>query len=161
MGTTAPWEKIRLAAVTATDSRPAKTMTLPYIELLTALRILDPLPAWVSGSDHLRGLDQAPKHYLADPVLAARLVKRNASQLLAGDAPHTVVPRDGGYLGSLFEFLAALSVRVFAQSCDAEVSHLRTDDSASGLDGIAAVCFISFGVGLHDEEPYGKSAHLV
>lgn len=136
VGTAASWEKIRNAAVTATDARPAKTTTLPYIELLTMLRILDPLAAWTPSSNHLRDLTESPKHYLADPALAARLVKRNATQLLAGDMPAGVVARDGGFLGGLFESLVALSVRVFAQSCESEVYHLRTEGGRHEVDFI-------------------------
>lgn len=133
-GTAASWEKIRNAAVIATDARPAKTTTLPYIELLSMLRILDPLPAWTPTSNHLRDLTTSPKHYLADPALAARLVKRTATQLLDGDMPDTVVPRDGGFLGALFESLAVLSVRVFAQRSAADVFHLRTDSGRHEVD---------------------------
>ncbi len=136
VGTAASWEKIRRAAVTATDAHPAKTTTLPYIELLTGLRILDPVPGWAPTFSHLRDLTESPKHYLADPALAARLVKRSATQLLAGDMPDTVVPRDGGFLGALFESLAALSVRVFAQRCDAAVYHLRTESGRREVDFI-------------------------
>lgn len=136
VGTTASWEKIRNAAVTATDANPAKTTTLPYIELLSSLRILDPVPGWTPSLNYLRNLNQAPKHYLADPALAARLVKRNATQLLGGDMPDTVITRDGGFLGGLFESLAALSVRVFAQHIDAEVHHLRVEGGRHEVDFI-------------------------
>ena len=136
VGTTASWEKIRNAAVTATNASPAKTTTLPYIELLTSLRILDPVPGWTPTHNHLRDLTESPKHYLADPSLAARLVKRSATQLLEGAMPATVVARDGGFLGGLFESLVALSVRVFAQSCDAEVHHLRVERGRHEVDFI-------------------------
>lgn len=136
VGTTASWEKVRNAATTTTDAHPAKTTTLPYIELLTALRVLDPLPGWTLTSNHLRDLTQSPKHYLADPALAARLVKRSAAQLLAGGAPSTVVSRDGGFLGALFESLAALCVRVYAQRCEAGVHHLRTEQGRHEVDFI-------------------------
>jgi predicted AAA+ superfamily ATPase len=136
VGTSASWEKIRTAAVTSTDANPARTTTLPYIELLTSLRVLDPIPGWVPTGNHLRNLTASPKHYLADPALAARLVKRSATQLLSGDTTDTVVPRDGGFLGGLFESLVALSVRVFAQHCDAEVHHLRTESGRHEIDFI-------------------------
>jgi predicted AAA+ superfamily ATPase len=146
VGTSTSWEKIRNAAVSATDAPPAKTTTMPYVELLTALRILDPVPAWMPSLNHLGALAEGPKHYLADPALAARLVRRSATQLLAGDLPDTVVARDGGFLGGLFESLAALSVRVFAQCCDADVYHLRTwrgrheiDFIVEGPQGVVAI----------------------
>ena len=134
VATSTSWEKIRNAATGGTDDKPAKTTTLPYVELLTALRILDPLPAWVPSSSHLSALAAAPKHHLADPALAARLVRLRAAQLLRGEAPETVIPRDGTYLGALFESLAALSVRTFAQNCDARVHHLRTHGGRHEVD---------------------------
>lgn len=135
-GTAASWEKIRDAATSGVGDKPAKTTTMPYIELLTALRILDPLPAWTPAHNHLNALTQQPKHFLADPALSARLVRRSATQLLHGDAPGTVVPRDGGFLGGVFEALAALSVRTFAQNCDGGVYHLRTDGGRHEVDFI-------------------------
>ncbi len=133
-GTTASWEKIRTHAQVSADAHPAKTTTQPYIELLTALRILDPVPAWIPSNNHLGVLTQAPCHHLADPALAARLVKRSATRLLRGEGPSPVQPRDGGFLGGLFESLATLSVRVFAQASDARVHHLRTEKGRREVD---------------------------
>jgi len=135
-GTAASWEKIRDAATSGVADKPAKTTTMPYIELLTSLRILDPVAPWTPAHNHLRALTQQPKHYLADPALSARLVRRSATQLLRGDSPDTIVPRDGGFLGGIFESLAALSVRTFAQNCDARVYHLRTEGGRHEVDFI-------------------------
>ena len=134
--TTAAWEKIRDAATAANGDKPAKTTTLPYIELLTALRILDPLPAWLPTHNHLSSLTEAPKHHLADPALASRLVRLGATKLLAGASPGALVPRDGTYLGALFESLAVLSVRTLAQRHDARVYHLRTRGGRHEVDMI-------------------------
>lgn len=136
VATSASWEKIRGAATSGTGDKPAKTTTLPYIELLTALRILDPLPAWVPSNNPFSSLTVAEKHHLADPALAARLVRLSATQLLHGEAPEVAIPRDGTYLGALFESLAALSVRVFAQACDARTYHLRTRGGRHEVDFI-------------------------
>jgi len=48
--------------------------------------------------------------------------------------PSAAIPRDGTLLGGLFESLAALSVRTFAQNCDARVSHLRTKGGRLEVD---------------------------
>lgn len=133
-GTTASWEKIRTSASVSADAHPAKTTTQPYIELLTALRILDPVPAWLPSNNHLGALTQSPCHHVADPALAARLVKQNSIRLLHGEGPDSLQPRDGGFLGGLFESLAALSVRVFAQASDARVYHLRTQMGRREVD---------------------------
>lgn len=92
--------------------------------------------AWSPANNHQGVLSQSPRHYLADPALAARLVRRSATRLLGGDAPESVQPRDGGFLGGLFENLAGLSVRLFAQANDAQVHHLRTEAGRREVDFI-------------------------
>ncbi len=135
--TTTSWEKVRDAATPEIEHKPGKTTTAIYSELLTALRILDPLPAWQPSDNHLGRLVLAPKHHLADPALAARLVRISATQLRQGKEPTIVVPRDGTFLGALFESLCALSVRTFGQACDADVYHLRERNGRHEVDLIA------------------------
>ncbi|MGI8807890.1 MAG: DUF4143 domain-containing protein, partial [Acidimicrobiales bacterium] len=86
---------------------------------------------------HLHRLVAAPKHHLADPALAARLVGVDAGALLRGEGP-TLIRRDGSFLGALFESLATLSVRVFAQAGEARVSHFRTKGGDREVDLIVA-----------------------
>lgn len=90
--------------------------TLGYTELLTQLRILDPLAAWTPSRNHCVRIGAAEKHFLADPALAARLLDRTREDLLAGDDGPVRVPRDGSLLGNLFESLVAFSIRSFAQN---------------------------------------------
>lgn len=132
--TTASWEKIRDASTSGVAGKPAKTTTMPYTELLTALRVLDPVEAWLPTNNHLATLTAGPKHHLADPALAARLLDRTRRHLLAGDEGSLGVPRDGTLLGGLFESLATLSVRTFAQSADASTRHLRTQGGRHEID---------------------------
>lgn len=136
MATTTSWEKIRNAATPGTGGKPAKTTVLPYIDVLKRLRILDELDAWIPGHNHLKRLGQAPKHHLADPALAVQLLGLTREDLLTGQGGAVELPRDGTFLGALFESLAALSVRVFAQACEAKASHLRTTDGLHEVDMI-------------------------
>jgi predicted AAA+ superfamily ATPase len=53
-------------------------------------------------------------------------VGTSADKLLAGHDDGVRIPRDGSFLGALFESLATQSVRVYAQAAEATVSHLRT-----------------------------------
>jgi uncharacterized protein len=130
------WEKIRDAATSGVANKPAKTTTVPYVELLTALRILDPVEAWSPSNNRLGRLAGASKHHLADPALAVHLLRRTHRHLLTGDDGTTVVPHDGTLLGHLFESLAALSIRTFAQSIGAHVYHLRTEGGQREIDFI-------------------------
>lgn len=131
--TATSYEKIRDAATAGEVTKPAKTTTIPYRDALERLWVLDALPAWAPTSNHLARLTFAPKHHLADPALAARLAGVDAGALLRGEGS-TTIPRDGTFLGALFESLATLSVRVFAQAAEARVSHFRTKGGAREVD---------------------------
>ncbi|MEI6623755.1 MAG: DUF4143 domain-containing protein [Actinomycetes bacterium] len=134
--TTTQWEKIRNAATPGQQKKPARSTVDPYVDVLTNLRIIDELPAWAPTNNHLRQLGMAAKHNLADPALAARLVGVGRAELIAGLPEEEWVTRDGPFLGALFESLTALSVRVFAQACQARTSHLRTKDGRNEVDFI-------------------------
>lgn len=132
--TTASFETIRDAATGGEGEKPAKTTTQPYRDVLERLWVLDPVPAWVPARSHIRRLSSPPKHQLADPALAARLLGLDAAALLAGGEAGPPVPRDGFVLGALFESLLTLSLRVYAQASEARVSHLRTSGGDHEVD---------------------------
>ncbi len=102
--------------------------------------MLDPVPGWLPVNNRLARLAQAPKHQLADPALAARLLGACREALIEGRDPATLsaVPRrHGTLLGAFFfESLIALSLRVYAQHSEASVSHLRTSDAKHEVDFI-------------------------
>jgi predicted AAA+ superfamily ATPase len=134
--TTASWESIRDAATPGHGNKPARGTTLAYTELLTALRVLDPIDAWTPSQNVFARLGAAPKHHLADPALAARLLDRTTRHLLTGDERGVPRPREGTLLGNLFESLVALSVRTHAQASRAPVFHLRADSGRREVDFI-------------------------
>ena len=133
--TTASWETIRSATAAIGDATPTRKSSAPYIDVLTRLRILDEVAAWQPGHSHLGPLRQTPKHFLADPALAARLTRMTKGKLLRGEGDLTI-PRDGTYLGALFESLAALSLLVFAEANGASVYYLRTSRGNHEVDFI-------------------------
>lgn len=136
VGEAVSYEKIRDAATAGHGNKPAKTTTLPYIDVLTTLRILDPVGGWVPSSNRLSRLTRSPKHHLADPALAVRLLGLDEAGLLEGRAGAVEIPRDGVLLGGLFESLAILTLRVFAQHNEAKVFHLRTYGGEHEVDAI-------------------------
>jgi predicted AAA+ superfamily ATPase len=131
--TAASYETIRDAATGGQGEKPAKTTTIPYRDALERLWLLDPLPAWAPTKNHLSRLAIAPKHHLADPALAARLVGLDAGALLSGEGPD-VIRRGGSFLGALFESLMTLSIRVAAQASEATVHHLRSHGGHREID---------------------------
>lgn len=123
-----------LDAATAGESdRPAKTTTIAYRDVLEQLWLLDPLPAWLPVDNPATRLAQAPKHHLADPALAARLLDLDEAALLSG-ATAGRVPALRSMTGPLFESLMALSLRVYAQAAEARVHHLRTRNGDHEVD---------------------------
>ncbi|WP_295694958.1 DUF4143 domain-containing protein [Lapillicoccus sp.] len=116
-----------LDATTAGDgSQPAKTTTIAYRDHLTALWLLDPVPGWSPSRNPMTRLQQAPKHQLADPALAARLLNLSAATLATAVG--------AAMAGPLFESLATLTVRVAAQAAEARVGHLRTRNGDHEVD---------------------------
>ena len=77
------------AATPGDADKPAKATTIAYREALTRLWLLDPISGWIPEGNLLTRLAQAPKHHLADPALAARLLGATANGLLR----NTVVDR--------------------------------------------------------------------
>lgn len=84
------------------------------------------MPGWSPSRNPIARLQQAPKHQLADPALAARLLSLSAATLASPSGSHLA--------GPLFESLATLSVRVAAQAAEARVGHLRTRNGSHEID---------------------------
>lgn len=117
----------RIAAAAGEDGEaPAKSTTIAYREYLTQLWILDPVEAWSPVHNPFKRLQQGPKHQLADPGLAARLLRLAAR--------HLATPRYADAAGRLFESLVTLTVRAIAEAEGARVGHLRTHDSREEID---------------------------
>ena len=137
VSTTASYEAI--ADAVSQTSRPARDTVIDYRDALTGLWLLDPVPAWTRRGAGIERLGRAPKHQLADPALAARLLGATEQTLLGSDTDADRRPeyqrfRDGPLLGSLYESLVVLTVRVFAQPLELEVSHLRTHRGEREVD---------------------------
>lgn len=132
--TTTAYSRLLDATIGGDGNQPAKTTTIAYRDHLSQLWLLDPVPGWTPANNPIRRLQQAPKHQLADPALAARLLDLSAASLLGTTGAHMA--------GPLFESFVTLGVRVLAQAAEASVSHLRltggsreVDLIVQGLDG--------------------------
>lgn len=128
---TSTWENIRRDATPGDGDHPTKATAINYRDWLTSLWLLDPVPPWLPIGTGIRNLGRSEKHQLADPALAAQLLRVREVDLLRGGL---VAPHAGGLLGALFESLATLTVRVLAQTAEATTSHLRTDRGRHEID---------------------------
>lgn len=122
---------------------PARSTLRAYLDELTRLFVVEPLPAW---SAHLRSsarLRKTPKRYFADPALAVAAL---------GASP-PALGRDLQTMGLLFESMALRDLRVYAQSIEARAcyygddSNLEADAVIDGLDGQWAAVEIKLGGG--------------
>ena len=132
--TSASFEALRDAASAGHEHKPSRTAADAYRDALARLWVLDEVPAWIPTRNPLAELGQSPKHQLADPALAARLLGASADSLLTGRSSGPPVARDGTLLGALFESLATQSVRVYAAHNEAQVGHLRTARGRHEID---------------------------
>ena len=132
--TTASFEAIRDAATSGEGDKPAKTTTQPWHDALVRLWILDPVSAWHPTHNDLNRLAQSPKHHLADPALAVRLLGLDGDALLSGTEARPKIARGGSLLGRLFESLITLSLRVYAQANEAGLRHLRLHGGQREID---------------------------
>lgn len=123
---TTAYSRILDATTGGDGGQPAKTTTIAYRDHLTQLWLLDPVPGWSPRRRPLARLQQAPKHHLADPALAVRLLGLSARTLAISSGAHLA--------GPFFESLATLSVRVAAQAAEASVGHLRTRNGDHEVD---------------------------
>lgn len=134
--TTASYESI--AAALPDDQRPTRATVNDYRDVLSHLWLLDQVPAFGLSRNRLAGLGRSPKHQLADPALAASLLRVTAGTLLDSSAGREFASlRDGPLLGTLFESLATLCVRVYAQPLDLDVAHIRTARGEREVDLVA------------------------
>ena len=131
--TTTAYSKILGAATPGLPNKPAQETTLAYRDALSSLWLLDAIPAWIPSRNHLERLGRSPKHQLADPALAARLLGLDASALLRGQQGQRRL-FEGTILGALFEHLVSLSVHTYAQTAEAQVGHLRTRNGDHEID---------------------------
>jgi predicted AAA+ superfamily ATPase len=132
---TSAYTSILDAATPGQADKPSKSATLAYRDALASLWLIDPVPAWeplVDGPG--TPLVTGPKHHLADPALAARLLSLDAEDLVAGGGPPAIGPQTGTVLGRLFESLVTMSVRTYAHAANAQVRHLRTANGKHEVD---------------------------
>jgi predicted AAA+ superfamily ATPase len=142
--TVTSFEKIRKAAAAGGAPVASEDAAAGYREALGRLFLLDAIPGWMPTRNAFARLMQAPRHHLADPALAARLLSVDEGALLAGttsplfdETMHgtaTSAPRDGTLFGQLFESLVTQSVLVYAQAGEATVRHLRTFNGRHEVD---------------------------
>lgn len=135
-GTTAAYSAILDAATAGETEKPAKTTTIAYRDVLSQLWLLDPVPGWLPVDNAFSRLAQAPKHYLVDPALSARLLDLTSQSLLSGAGSSVKVSYSTNLLGQLFEALMALSLRIYAQANEARLHHLRTRSGDHEVDFI-------------------------
>ena len=129
--TTASYTTILAAATPGQDNKPARSTVTGYRDVLDQLWLLDELPAWLPTDNVFARLATTPKHFLADPGLAAALLNRTADDLLTrAEGSLAATPCSERSLNTC----VALSVSVYADAISARVSHFRERESGREVD---------------------------
>ena len=140
------------AAATATDvgyteildatdgTKLSVKSTIAYRKVLHYLRLLDELEPWIEGEEFLSALKHTPKHYLADPAIAAYLLDLD-EQILTGtkDWPGRVERYDdqyGSILSRLFKALVCLCLRGYSSVNNAKLFYVKTHKGEHEVDFI-------------------------
>lgn len=132
--TTSSYQTILDAATREDAEKPSKSATQSYRGVLESLWMLDPVQAWDPTGVELGRLSTSPKHHLADPALAARLLGLDAKLLFAADGATPLGAHGSTMFGHLFESLIAQSLRVYAQAAEVKVFHLRDRNGEHEVD---------------------------
>ncbi|MDR0837484.1 MAG: DUF4143 domain-containing protein [Propionibacteriaceae bacterium] len=162
-GTTATYTAI--ADGVPEGDRASRATINDYRDALEQLWLLDQVPAFPLGHNRLSELGKLPKHHLADPALAAAYLGITADSLLDGTAArNTTKVRHGALFGRLFESLATLCVRVYAQASGLDVAHIRTGRGEHEIDLVAHAPdgrVLAFEVKLGQTPSDGDARHLL
>jgi predicted AAA+ superfamily ATPase len=137
-GSTASYSAILDAATPGEHDKPAKKTTLAYRDTLNSLWLLDEVGPWLPLGNALPALGKTPKHFLADPGLAARLLDLSEADLISSAGSKPIGPQAAQMLGHLFEALVALSLHTYAHAAEARLTHLRDAKGRHEVDFIVS-----------------------
>ncbi|MCL2091546.1 MAG: DUF4143 domain-containing protein [Micrococcales bacterium] len=157
-GGTASYTAILDAATPGETAKLSKSTTLAYRDTLSSLWLLDEVGPWLPLGNAMHALGKTPKHFLADPALAARLLDLTERDLVTGGGPTPLGPQQGQLLGRLFEALVAQSLHVYAQVNEARLSHLRDAKGRHEVDFVVARGQTVIGVEVKASERAGSDA---
>ena len=136
--TDAGYTEILDASTAGEGNKPAAKTTIAYREALENLWLLEELSPWIAGEDYFSGLKRSPKHYLADPALAAYLLDLDEKVLSGSNGwnPHAerFDSKYGSILGRLFEALVHLSLNVYAGVNNAKLFFAKTQKGEREVD---------------------------
>jgi predicted AAA+ superfamily ATPase len=159
--TTATYEAVLDAATPGLATKPARSTMLVYRDVLARAFLLDSLPAWSPAFTPLATLSKAPKHFLADPALAAHLLRVRKGDALAGRDRAGWGRRSA--LGALFEHLVAQSVLAYVTDPLTVVAHMRLPHGEREVDIVVddGVRALAIEVKLHAELTPRDVRHLL
>jgi predicted AAA+ superfamily ATPase len=135
-GSITSYQKILLASTPGDDAKPDKKTTAAYRDLLDQLYLTDRIEAWLPTDNLFSALSKAPKHYLVDSALAARLLDLDKNTLLLNSVTMLGKQRESSALGRLFEGMVANTLKVYCSHSNANLFHFRSPDGSHEIDFI-------------------------
>ena len=136
----ANYTEILDASTAGQPNKPAAKTTIAYREALENLWLLDELSPWLDGESYFTSLKLSPKHYLADPAIAAYLLGLDENILTGSKGwpggAEVFDKKYGSILGRLFEALVQLSLRTYTTVSNSKLYCFRTHKGAREIDFI-------------------------
>ncbi|MDR3300797.1 MAG: DUF4143 domain-containing protein [Candidatus Accumulibacter sp.] len=134
--TTASYSTVLAAATPGESNKPSANTTRAYRDALANLWLIDPVEPWVPLGTRFQYLGKTPKHFLVDPALSAALLGFFEDRPDGDGAVTAFHSPERTLLGSLFEALAAQSLKVYAEVNEAELGHFRSSNGHHKVDFI-------------------------
>jgi len=137
-GTDAGYTEILDRATPGVSSKPAKSTTVSFRDMLKNLWLLEELQPWLPTVGNFNRLKMTPKHYLTDPAIEAALLGLSYDLVMSGDASSGFDEKHGSITGRLFESLIALSLRTYSVAAGAKLNYVRTLDAQREVDFVVS-----------------------
>ena len=138
ISTDAGYTEILDASTAGEGNKPTAKTTISYREALENLWLLDELSPWLEGESFFAGLKLSPKHYLADPAIAAYMLGLDEDILARSDGwPSRAERFDtkyGSIIGRLFEALIQLCLNVYASVNNSKLYFAKTHKGDREVD---------------------------
>lgn len=126
--------RTKLISRVFTGDQPDSRTVGAYTEALAGVFITDDLEPATGFGLNLPALSSSPKRYLADPALAASLLEINQRSIIEKPKWRIFNENVSSVNGRLFESLANLCLKVYAEAEGWTIEHLRTRNSDHEVD---------------------------
>ena len=134
--TTTAYKTLTQTAMSRESEMPTEKTASNYREVLSAMGIIEELPAWLPIGKLFSALGKTPKHFIVDPAFIPSLLNFDKKILLDGQAKSPIGNLNKSMIGQLLESIVYQSLATYAEVSEANLSHLRLSNGSHEIDFI-------------------------